>query len=102
MIARALKLFISCLTLIVVSACSSSGSNLPEPTALNDIKPQLQLAEQWSVSVGKGDNKSTSVMQPVISENDIFAASGQHLVSRDSFLVARRFFDSQETANIRL
>ncbi len=81
MIARALKLFISCLTLIVVSACSSSGSNLPEPTALNDIKPQLQLAEQWSVSVGKGDNKSTSVMQPVISENDIFAASGQHLGS---------------------
>ena len=81
MIARALKLWISCLTLIAVSACSSSGSNLAEPTALNDITSQLQLEKQWSVSVGKGDSKGTSVMQPAISEGTIFAASGQRLGS---------------------
>ena len=81
MIARPLKLLIICLTLIAVSGCSSSGGNLPDPTPLNAINQQVQLVQHWSVAVGKGDVKSSSVMQPLLSGSAIFAASGQQLGS---------------------
>ena len=83
MIARPFKLLITCLTLIAISACSSSGANLPDPTALIAIKQQVQLVQHWSVSVGKGDYKSSSLMQPALSENAVFAAAGQQLGSYD-------------------
>ena len=81
MIARPLKLLIICLTLIAVSGCSSSGGNLPDPAPLNAINQQVQLVQHWSVAVGKGDVKSSSVMQPLLSGSAIFAASGQQLGS---------------------
>ncbi|MFQ3331803.1 MAG: outer membrane protein assembly factor BamB [Oceanospirillaceae bacterium] len=81
MIARPLKLLIICLTLIAVSGCSSSGGNLPDPAPLNAINQQVQLVQHWSVAVGKGDFKSSSVMQPLLSGSAIFAASGQQLGS---------------------
>ena len=81
MMARSLNLSIMCLALITVSACSSSGSNQPDPSALSEFNQQLQLAQQWSVSVGKGDNKGTSVIQPALSKSAIFAAAGQQLGS---------------------
>ncbi|MGY8862289.1 MAG: outer membrane protein assembly factor BamB family protein [Pseudomonadales bacterium] len=81
MVARSFKLLITCLTLIAVSACSSSGANLPDPTALTAFKQQVQLVQHWSVPVGKGDYKSSSFMQPVLSEGAVFAASGQQLGS---------------------
>ena len=81
MIARPLKLLIICLTLIAVSGCSSSGGNLPDPAPLSAINQQVQLVQHWSVAVGKGDVKSSSVMQPLLSGSAIFAASGQQLGS---------------------
>lgn len=81
MIARPLKLLIICLTLIAVSGCSSSGGNLPDPAPLSAINQQVQLVQHWSVAVGKGDFKSSSVMQPLLSGSAIFAASGQQLGS---------------------
>ena len=81
MIARSFKLLITCLTLIAVSACSSSGANLPAPAAFTAFKQQVRLVQHWSVSVGKGDYKSSSLMQPVISESAVFAAMGQQLGS---------------------
>jgi len=83
MSARPLKLLIVCLASIAVSACSSSGGNLPDPTPLNAVEQQVQLVEHWSVSVsvGKGYNEISSVMQPVLSGSAIFAASGQQLGS---------------------
>ncbi len=81
MSARPLKLFIACLVLITVSACSSTGGDLPDPTPLEGFEQQVELVEHWSVSVGKGDVEGSSVMQPVLSANAIFAASGQQLGS---------------------
>ena len=81
MLARSLKLSIICLALIAVGACSSSGIKQPEPATLSEFKQQRQLVQHWSVSVGNGDNKATSVIQPALSESAIFAAAGQQLGS---------------------
>ena len=81
MSARPLKLLIVCLASIAVSACSSSGGSLPDPTPLSRVEQQVELVEHWSVSVGKGDDESRSVMQPVLSGGTIFAAAGQQLGS---------------------
>ena len=81
MSARPLKLLIVCLASIVVNACSSSGGNLPDPAALIGFEQQVGLVKHWSVSVGKGDDEGSSVMQPVLSGSAIFAAAGEQLGS---------------------
>jgi len=81
MSARPLKLLIVCLASIAVSACSSSGGNLPDPAALIGFEQQVGLVKHWSVSVGKGDDEGSSVMQPVLSGSAIFAAAGEQLGS---------------------
>ena len=81
MSAKPVKLLIVCLASIAIGACSSSGGNLSDPTPLSGFEQQLELVEHWSVSVGKGDDESSSVMQPVLSGGAIFAAAGQQLGS---------------------
>lgn len=81
MIARPFKLLIASLVLIAVSACSSSGGKLPDPTPLSTFKEQVQLVVHWSVPVGDGGYKGSSIIQPVLTENAIFAAAGQQLGS---------------------
>lgn len=78
------KLLFICITSIAIGACSSSGSQAPEPASLEVFDPQLQLVQHWSVSVGQGDNQSSSTIQPAIAEASkgvIFAAAGQQLGS---------------------
>lgn len=84
MSASPLRLVIACLTLIALSACSSSGGNLPEPTALIAFEPQVQLVKSWSVSVGEGTNVGGSAMQPVLLGDAVFTASGKQLGSFSS------------------
>ena len=81
MIGRPFKLLIVSLTLIAISACSSSGGNLPDPTPLATFKEQVQLVEHWSVTVGEGSYKGGSLMQPVLTAKAIFAAAGPQLGS---------------------
>ena len=80
--ARPFRVLLASLTLIVLSACSSSGGTLPEPTTLNSFEPQLELVNHWSMSVGEGANVGGgSTLKPVLLENAVFAASGKQLTS---------------------
>jgi outer membrane protein assembly factor BamB len=81
MIGGPFKLLIASLTLVAISACSSSGGKLPDPTPLGTFKEQVQLVEHWSVLVGAGSDKGGSLIQPVLAENAIFAAAGAQLGS---------------------
>ena len=83
MLARSLKPWLVCLASLAVGACSSSGSNLPDPTTLSEFQPQRQLVQYWSMLLGDGDNNGASVIQPALSKGAIFAASGQQVGSFD-------------------
>ena len=83
MLARSLKPWLVCLASLAVGACSSSGSNLPDPTSLSEFQPQRQLVQYWSMLLGDGDNNGASVIQPALSKGAIFAASGQQVGSFD-------------------
>ncbi|MDC9720292.1 MAG: outer membrane protein assembly factor BamB [Gammaproteobacteria bacterium] len=79
MLTRPLKLMMALITLIAVTACSSSGGTMPDPTPLESFKKQVQLVKHWSVSVGKGHANSGSVIEPILTDAGVYAAAGQQL-----------------------
>ena len=83
MTVKPLKLIImGCLSL-TIAACSSPGSMQLEPASLEAFEEQRQLVQLWSVTVGKGDSNSSSLVQPSLSDSAVFAAAGQQLGSYD-------------------
>ena len=79
--ARPFRLLIASVMLIALSACSSSGGKLPEPTELNAFDSKLGLVNHWSVPVGNTAFAGDSILTPVLLENAVLAASGKQLGS---------------------
>jgi len=61
---------------LVVSACSSSGSNSKDelkPAELQKISAEVKLSVQWSRSVGGGQGKTWNRLIPAVDGDSIFA-----------------------------
>ncbi len=54
-------------------------SRAAQPTALTDIKPTLNTRVAWRASIGAG---RTELMQPVVTENAVYAAAADGAVVR--------------------
>ncbi|KXU39316.1 outer membrane protein assembly factor BamB [Ventosimonas gracilis] len=62
---------------MVISACSSSGSNSKDelgPAKLEKFTEEIKLKVQWSRSVGDGQGKIWNRLKPAVDGSSIFAA----------------------------
>jgi len=84
LISRSKPLALLAFLAIVISGCTSSGSNSKEelePAALTKFTEEVRLKVQWSRSVGDGQGKIWNRLKPAIDGSTIFVADDKGRVS---------------------
>lgn len=61
----------------VLAACSSTDSVDINPAELVDFEPSVELNELWSKDIGSGQDSRYSSLTPVISGDNIYAATAE-------------------------
>lgn len=55
--------------------------NTPKPVALEQVKPKVQIVDNWTVSVGKAKKTSAFLkLKPVIKDNAVYTATNSGII----------------------